>query len=236
MIPVRGSLKSGAAKAASVETPATGIASAIPIARAIERPMRMPVKEPGPVATAMRASEGKPPSTPRMASSTIGAKTSAWPRVIGRLIAASGSASPPSTTATDAAPQEVSIARMRIVLFEASLSRDQRSSAIIGQELDQHRMGDLAVQDDDPFDASLQRIDAGLDFGNHAARDRAVGDQAANVVDPQFLDEVSVLVEHPRNVGQEQEALGPERAGDGAGERIGVDVVGLAVGALRDRR
>ena len=74
----------------------------------------MPVKEPGPIATAMRASEGKPPSTPRMASSTIGAKASAWPRVIGRLITASGSARPPSTTATDAAPQDVSIARIRM--------------------------------------------------------------------------------------------------------------------------
>ena len=40
----------------------------------------------------------------------------------------------------------------------------------------------------------------------------------------------------PGNVGQEQETLGPERAGDGAGEGIGVDVVGLAIGALRDRR
>ena len=52
----------------------------------------------------------------------------------------------------------------------------------------------------------------------------------------QFLDEPLVLVEHAGNVGQEQQALGSERAGDGAGERVGVDVVGLAVGALRDRR
>ena len=74
----------------------------------------MPVKEPGPVATAMRVSEGKPPSTPRMASSTIGARASAWPRVIGRLSAANGSARPLSTTATDAAPTDVSIARMRM--------------------------------------------------------------------------------------------------------------------------
>ena len=35
---------------------------------------------------------------------------------------------------------------------------------------------------------------------------------------------------------RKQEALGAERAGDGASERVGVDVVGLAVGALRDRR
>jgi hypothetical protein len=114
MIPVRGSLKSGAAKAARVETPTTGIASATPIARAMARPTRMPVKEPGPIATAMRASEGKPPSMPRMASSTISGKASAWPRAIGRLMTASGPARPPSTTATDAAPQDVSIARIRM--------------------------------------------------------------------------------------------------------------------------
>ena len=60
--------------------------------------------------------------------------------------------------------------------------------------------------------------------------------RAANVVDAQFLDEAFVLVENARNVGQEQEALRAERAGDGARESVGVDVVGLAVGALRDRR
>src|SRR3984957_1898004 len=237
MIPIRGSLNSGAANAARVETPTTGIASASPIARAMASPIRMPVKEPGPVATAMRVSEANPPSMPRMASSTIGAKASAWPRVIGRLITASGSARPLSTTATDAAPQDVSIARIRMSYrLKGPLSRDERARAIVCQEFDQHRMRDLAVQDHDAFDAPLKRIDAGLDLGNHAAGDRAVGDQATNVVDAQFLDETLVLVEHARNVGEKQEPLGSERASDGAGESIGVDVVGLAVGALSDRR
>src|SRR3984957_12640089 len=236
MIPVRGSLKSGAAKAARVETPTTGIPSAMPIAGDIARPMRMPVKEPGPIATAMRASEGKPPSMPRIASSTIGAKASAWPRVIGRLITASGSARPLSTTATDAAPQEVSIARIRMVYRLGPLSRDECSRAIVGQEFDQHRMGNLAVKDHDAFDAPLQRVNAGLDLGDHAAGDRAVGDESANVVDPQFLDEPVVFIENARNIGEEQEALSFKRAGDGASESVGVDVVGLAVGPLRDRR
>ena len=74
----------------------------------------MPVKEPGPVATAIRDSEAKPPSRPRITSSTIGASASAWPRAIGLVMTASGSAWPLSTTATDAAPQDVSIARMRM--------------------------------------------------------------------------------------------------------------------------
>jgi hypothetical protein len=49
-----------------------------------------------------------------MASSTISGKASAWPRVIARLMTIRGSARPLSTTATDAAPQDVSIARIRM--------------------------------------------------------------------------------------------------------------------------
>src|SRR5262249_18454454 len=39
---------------------------------------------------------------------------------------------------------------------------DQRSGAEIGEELEQHCVLDLAVEDDDALDASLERIDAGL--------------------------------------------------------------------------
>ena len=74
----------------------------------------MPVNEPGPIVTAIRSRAAKPPSRARPASSTIGASASACPRAIGRLRTASGSTRPASTTATDAAPQDVSMARMRI--------------------------------------------------------------------------------------------------------------------------
>ena len=49
------------------------------------------------------------------------------------------------------------------------------------------------------------------------------------------LDQILVLVEHAGHVGQEQQPLGAERAGDRAGEGVGVDVVGLAVDPLRHR-
>ena len=52
----------------------------------------------------------------------------------------------------------------------------------------------------------------------------------------QFLDKLLGLVEHARHVGQQQEALGLERAGDGAGEGVGIDVVGTAMRRGRDRR
>ena len=59
---------------------------------------------------------------------------------------------------------------------------------------------------------------------------------ALDLGDRQLLDQLAVLVEHAGNVGEEEEARRAERAGDGAGEGVGVDVVGLAVGAGRHRR
>ena len=44
------------------------------------------------------------------------------------------------------------------------------------------------------------------------------------------------LVEHAGHVGQQQEPLGLERAGDGAGKSVGIDVVGAAVRRGGDRR
>ena len=97
-------------------------------------------------------------------------------------------------------------------------------------------MRNLAVHDDDAFDALIERIDAGLDLRDHAARDGAVGDQAARVGDRQFADERLRLVEHARHVGQQQQALGLERAGNGASESVGIDVEGAAFGRRGDRR
>ena len=44
------------------------------------------------------------------------------------------------------------------------------------------------------------------------------------------------FVEHAGHVGEQQQALGLERAGDGAGEGIGIDVEGAAVCRRGDRR
>ena len=52
---------------------------------------------------------------------------------------------------------------------------------------------------------------------------------APRVGDRQILDQLLRLVEHARHVGEQQQALGLERAGDGAGEGVGVDVEGAAV-------
>ena len=64
---------------------------------------------------------------------------------------------------------------------DAWLADDQRAGAVFGEQLDQHHMRRLAVEDDHALDAILQRLEAGLDLGDHAARDRAVGDQRLGV-------------------------------------------------------
>ena len=49
-------------------------------------------------------------------------------------------------------------------------------------------------------------------------------------------EQLAVLVEHARRVGQQHQFLGLEHLGDLAGHDVGVDVVGLAIGADADRR
>ena len=52
---------------------------------------------------------------------------------------------------------------------DKSSAMHQRADAMVGQQLKQHRVRNLAVHDDDAFHALVERIDAGLDLGNHAA-------------------------------------------------------------------
>src|SRR5580698_9301639 len=79
---------------------------------------------------------------------------------------------------------------------------DQRAGAEFGKQFEQHRVRHLAIKDDDAFDPLLQRIDAGFDLRDHAARNGAVGDQPPRIVDRQLLDQHLRLVEHTGNVGE----------------------------------
>ena len=74
----------------------------------------MPVNEPGPTATAIAPIEATPPSTSRSTLSTIGPSASAWPCAIGSLSRASAWRDAASKTAAEAAPQDVSIDKIRI--------------------------------------------------------------------------------------------------------------------------
>ena len=97
-------------------------------------------------------------------------------------------------------------------------------------------MGDAAVEDDRRLDVVVDRRDAGLDLGDHAAADGAVGDPLARRFDGQLADQLAVLVEDAGDVGQQEQPRRADRLGDGAGHRVGIDVEALAVGAEADRR
>ena len=105
---------SGAAKAASVETPTASRPRASAIPRAAATPMRMPVNEPGPTVTAMR-SRTEPALDLRHDLRTIG-------RSLGMALfhrnrrARDGTLEPESSTQTETAGKAVSMARMRVEL------------------------------------------------------------------------------------------------------------------------
>ena len=97
--------------------------------------------------------------------------------------------------------------------------------------------GVLPFEDDDALDAALERLDAGLDLGDHAARDRAVGDQRA-CASATVSSSISLLFlsSTPGTSVRNRRRAACTRAGDRAGKGVGVDVVGVAVAAGRHRR
>src|SRR5262249_633163 len=107
---------------------------------------------------------------------------------------------------------------------EKNLPMHQGPGARVGEELDQHGMLLLAVEDDHGLDTGFERVHAGFDLGDHATRDRPVGDEAPRVVDREFLDQLLSLVEYAWHVGQQQQALRLQRARDRPREGVGIDV------------
>ena len=82
-------------------------------------------------------------------------------------------------------------------------------------------------------------LHAALDLGDHPAGDRAVGHQRVELVGRGLADQAAGIVDHaPQtlDVGEVDELLRTERLGDRPGDRVGVDVVRLAVGIGADRR
>ena len=109
---------------------------------------------------------------------------------------------------------------------------DHRADAGVGEDLEQQHVGDAAVEDVGPADAVAHGVDAAGDLGDHPAGDRAVGDQRVELVGRGLADQAGRVVDvaaEALDVGQVDELLGPQRLGDGAGDDVGVDVVGLAL-------
>ena len=63
-----------------------------------------------------------------------------------------------------------------ISLLEAASPHHQRSGAMVGEQLEQHRVRHTAIENDHALDAGVERVEAGFDLGDHAARDGAIGD------------------------------------------------------------
>ena len=85
-------------------------------------------------------------------------------------------------------------------------------------------------------DAALGGIECAGDLGQHAARQRAVGEQLVDLARAQVGQQLAVLVEHAGRVGQQHQLLGLQHLGQLAGHDVGVDVVALVVFAEADRR
>ena len=72
--------------------------------------------------------------------------------------------------------------------------------------------GTPAVENDHRLDAGLNRGDGGLELGDHAAAGHAGGDRLAGLAHRQLADQASLAIQNPRHIGEQQHALGLERA------------------------
>src|SRR5690606_31954713 len=77
-------------------------------------------------------------------------------------------------------------------------------------------------------------IQGAANFRQHAAIDGAIGDQLVDLGGAQAGDHVALLVHQAGDVGEQHQFLGLQRFGRLAGNKIGIDVVGLAILAHTD--
>ena len=98
--------------------------------------------------------------------------------------------------------------------------------------------GDAAVDDVRRRDPAVDRVDAGLELRAHAALElleRRARPRSALAWRDQAL-RVRRVAQPARDVGQEDQLVGAQRARDRAGGLVGVDVVGVALAVGADRR
>jgi len=91
----------------------------------------------------------------------------------------------------------------------------QRTGAVVGQQFEQHGMRHLAVHDDHALDALVERIDAGFDLRIMPPEmvPSAISRRASATDGRKSAPSMNRARRH---VGQQQQALGLERAGNGA--------------------
>jgi hypothetical protein len=102
---------------------------------------------------------------------------------------------------------------------------------------EQQRVFDAAVDDVHALHAVARRAPHPAPSRSWAAcRRRACRRRpSSSIWRRQAGEQLALLVEHARGVGQQHQLLGLEHLGELAGDHVGVDVVGLAVLADADR-
>src|SRR5712692_9729409 len=105
------------------------------------------------------------------------------------------------------------------------LRDDLRPDALVREDLQEDRVRRAAVDDVRLLDAPFERIQAGLDLGEHPLADRALLDHPRHVLARQRGKKLAVLVLDAPDVREDDEFLRPQRRSDGAGDQVGVDVV-----------
>ena len=122
--------------------------------------------------------------------------------------------------ATRAAPPfATGAAQLLGMRAERILPHHQRAGAVVGEELEQHRVRHLAVEDHHALDALLRaRRCRSRPWGSCRPRWCRRRSAGARRRPSSSLIRLFDLVEHARHVGEQQEPLGLERAGDRAGD------------------
>ncbi len=108
---------------------------------------------------------------------------------------------------------------------------EHRPNPLVGQHLDQDRVGHAPIDDEHALDAPPDRVDAALHFRDHAATDHAVAHQRGRLGDLHLADQrawVVPVAQQPHDVGHGDHALRAQLARDARRGGVGVDVVGVA--------
>ncbi len=103
------------------------------------------------------------------------------------------------------------------ILFQkcCGLQRYFRADAFPGKNLEEKGMGHASVDDVDLGASGIERFETGRGLGQHAACDRAVVDERFDLLLVQRRDELLVLVQDARLVGEQNQFLRLERARHG---------------------
>src|SRR6185436_5095872 len=114
-------------------------------------------------------------------------------------------------------------------LRKALAIANQRSHALVGQHFQQQRVLDPPVNDVDTLYAALGRFQRRTDLGQHTPMDGAVREQGVHLFGRQAGQELAVLVEYSRRIGQQNQFFGAQNFGQFPGDEVGIDIVGLAI-------